>query len=400
MAGKLTAISVAKLKTPGMYGDGGGLWLQVTGKGAKSWLFRFTLRGRARAMGLGSASTFSLAEAREKALACRKLCAEGLDPIEVRKVQRQDAAVASARTMTFCQCAEAYIAAHKVGWRNAKHAAQWAATLETYAYPVFGELPVAAVDTGLVMRAVEPIWAKKPETANRVRGRIEAILDWATTRGFRRGENPARWKGHLANLLPKRSRVRKVEHHAALPFAEVPAFLESLKEQSGAAANALAFTILTAARTGETLGATWSEFDLEAGIWTVPAARMKAGTEHRVPLSEPALAILWRMAGIHLGDFVFPGGKRGRPLSNMSMLMMLRRMGRGELTVHGFRSSFRDWSAEVTHYPSEVVEAALAHTVESKVERAYRRGDLFQKRRELMQAWACHCVSGSAGGLP
>jgi integrase len=344
-------------------------------------------------MGLGSAGTFSLAEAREKALACRKLCAEGLDPIEVRQVQRQDAAIESARAMTFRQCATAYIEAHRAGWRNAKHAAQWTATLEAYAYPVFGELPVAGVDTGLVMRAVEPIWATKPETATRVRGRVESILDWATTRGFRRGENPARWKGHLANLLPKRSRVRKVEHHAALPFVEVPAFLKALEAQSGAAAQALAFTILTAARTSETLGARWSEIDLAARIWTVPAERMKAGVEHRVPLTAPAVAILERMAEVRADDFVFPGGKRGRPLSNMAMLVLLRRMDRGDLTVHGFRSSFRDWAAETTHYAAEVVEAALAHTIESKVVKAYRRGDLFEKRRELMDAWAVHCVS-------
>jgi integrase len=392
MAGKLTAIGVAKLKSPGMYGDGGGLWLQVTGKGAKSWIFRFTLRGKARAMGLGSASTFTLAEAREKALTCRKLCADGLDPIEVRRERDGEARIQAARAMTFRQCAEAYIDAHRTGWRNAKHAAQWTATLEAYAFPVFGELPVAGVDTSLVMRALEPIWAAKPETASRVRGRVESILDWATTRGFRRGENPARWRGHLENLLPKRSRVRKVEHHAALPYAEMPAFMAALAEQPGNAARALEFTILTAARTSETLGATWSEFDLDAGVWIVPAARMKAGAEHRVPLSGPALAVLQRMAGIRSGDFVFAGGRRGRPLSNMSMLMMLRRMGRSELTVHGFRSSFRDWAAETTNISAEVVEAALAHTVESKVERAYRRGDLFRKRRELMQAWALYCL--------
>ena len=395
MPGKLTAIGVAKLKTPGMYGDGGGLWLQVTGQGAKSWIFRFTLRGRSRAMGLGSANTFSLAEARDKALACRKLCAEGLDPIEVRRERDGEAQIQAAKAVTFRQCATAYIEAHRAGWRNTKHGAQWTSTLDAYAYPVFGDLPVAAVDTGLVMRAVEPIWATKPETASRVRGRVESILDWATTRGFRRGENPARWKGHLANLLPRRSRVRKVEHHAALPFAEVPAFLEALKDQPGAAAQALAFTILTAARTSETLGARWPEIDLAGGIWTVPAERMKAVVEHRVPLSASAVAILTRMAEVRADDFVFPGGKRGRPLSNMAMLVLLRRMDRSDLTVHGFRSSFRDWAAETTHCPAEVVEAALAHTIESKVVKAYRRGDLFHKRRELMDAWARWCTRPS-----
>lgn len=397
MQGKLTALGVAKLKTPGMYGDGGGLWLQVTGKGGKSWIFRFTLDGKSREMGLGSAITFSLAEAREKALTCRKLCAERIDPIESRNARREAARIEAAKAITFRQCATAYIEAHKAGWRNAKHAAQWAATLNTYAHPAFGDLPVQAVDTALVMKAVEPIWATKPETATRVRGRIESILDWAATRGFRRGENPARWKGHLANLLPKRSRVKKVEHHAALPFAEVRAFMKVLGEQPGVSAQALAFTILTAARTGETIGATWSEIDLDAGVWTVPAERMKAGAEHRVPLSDPALQILREMEAIRLGEFVFPGGKRGRPLSNMAMLKTLERMSRDDLTVHGFRSSFRDWASETTAFPSEVVEAALAHTIESKVERAYRRGDLFQKRRELMSAWAASSVGTQNG---
>ncbi len=391
MAGKLTALGVAKLKNPGMYGDGGGLWLQVTGKGAKSWIFRFTLRGKSREMGLGSAATFSLAEARDKALTCRKLCYEGIDPIEMRRGQRQDAAIEAAKAITFRSCAEQYIDSHKAGWRNAKHAAQWTATLETYVYPVFGDLPVQAVDTGLVMQVLQPIWTTKAETATRVRGRIESILDWATTHSYRRGENPARWKGHLANLLPKRSRVQKVEHHAALPFAQVPAFMQSLAGQDGIAAKLLAFTILTASRTGEALGARWSEIDLNAGIWTVPAERMKAGAEHRVPLSPAALAILGEMQGLDT-TYVFPGGRRSKPLSNMGMLVLLRRMERPDLTVHGFRSSFRDWASETTDFPSEVVEMALAHTVESKVERAYRRGDLFEKRRDLMSAWASWCT--------
>ena len=392
MQGKLTALGVAKLKTAGMYGDGGGLWLQVTGRGAKSWIFRFTLRGKSREMGLGSANTFSLVEARDRARNCRKLCADGLDPIEGRREQRQEAAIEAAKAVTFRQCGTSYIDAHKAGWRNAKHAAQWTATLDTYAYPAFGDLPVQAVDTSLVMQALQPIWATKPETATRVRGRIESILDWATTSGFRRGENPARWKGHLANLLPRRSRVRKVEHHAALPFAEVPAFMATLGAQSGIASKALAFTILTAARTGETIGARWSEFDLDTGVWVVPAERMKGHVEHRVPLTEAVLTILRSVAEIRASDFVFPGGKRGQPLSNMAMLQLLKRMGRSDLTVHGFRSSFRDWASESTHFPSEVVEMALAHAIESKVEAAYRRGDLFQKRRDLMNGWAGLCL--------
>jgi len=393
--GKLTALGVAKLKAPGMYGDGGGLWLQVSGKGGKSWVFRYTLRGKSREMGLGSVNTFSLSEARDKALTCRKLCFEGIDPIEMRRGQRQDAAIESAKAITFRNCAERYIESHKAGWRNAKHAAQWTATLETYAYPAFGDLPVQAVDTGLVMQALQPIWTMKPETATRVRGRIESVLDWATTHSYRRGENPARWKGHLANLLPKRSRVQKVQHHSALPFAEVPAFMQTLATQEGIAAKLMAFTILTASRTGEALGARWSEIDLDAGIWVVPAERMKAGVEHRVPLPAAALTILGEMQGLD-ATYVFPGGRGGKPLSNMSMLMMLRRMERTDLTVHGFRSSFRDWASETTDFPSEVVEMALAHTVESKVERAYRRGDLFEKRRDLMTAWAAWCSPSAA----
>lgn len=388
MQGKLTALGVTKLKTPGMYGDGGGLWLQVTGNGAKSWIFRFTLRGRSREMGLGSAGTFSLAEARDKALTCRKLCYEGVDPIEARRDQRQAVALEAARAMTFRQCAAAYIESHKAGWRNEKHGAQWLATLDAYVHPVFGDVSVQAVDTRLVIKAVEPIWTTKPETAVRVRGRIESILDWAKARDFRTGDNPARWRGHLQNLLPRRSKIQRVSHHAALPFAEVSHFMQRLAAQPGVAARMLAFTILTAARTGEAIGARWDEIDLEAGIWVVPPERMKGGFEHRVPLSAPALAILAEMSAIRASDYVFPGGKRGRPPSNMAMLELLKRMDRSDLTVHGFRSSFKDWASETTHFPREVTEAALAHAIESKVEAAYRRGDLFEKRRELMGAWA------------
>ncbi|SDA25082.1 Integrase [Methylobacterium sp. UNC378MF] len=397
MLGKLTALGVAKLKAPGMYGDGGGLWLQVSGKGGKSWVFRYTLRGKSREMGLGPVSTFSLAEARDKALTCRKLCYEGIDPIEMRRGQRQEAAVEAAKAITFRTCAEGYIESHKAGWRNDKHAAQWTATLATYAYPAFGDLSVQAVDTDLVLKALEAIWTTKPETATRVRGRIESVLDWAATRDYRRGENPARWKGHLQNLLPKRSKVRKVEHHAALPFKDVPAFMKTVAAQPGVAAKLMAFTILTAARTGEALGARWHEIDSEAAVWVIPAERMKAGAEHRVPLSAAATTLLAEMRGLD-DTFVFPGGRRGKPLSNMAMLVLLRRMERTDITTHGFRSSFRDWASEITDFPSEVVEMALAHTVESKVERAYRRGDLFEKRRELMKAWATHCLAQLTSG--
>ncbi|WP_018262482.1 tyrosine-type recombinase/integrase [Methylobacterium sp. WSM2598] len=290
MTGTLSAVRVATLRTPGMSGDGGGPWLQVTGNGAKSWIFRFTLRGRARAMGLGSASPFSLAEARDEALVCRKLCAEGIDPIEARKAKRQDLAAKAAHAMTFRQSAETYISTHRASWRNAKHAMQWSSTLETYLHPVPGDWPVAAVDTRLVMRVLEPIWTNKSETANRLRGRIEAILDWARTRGYRTGDDPAPWRGHLENLLPARSKIRRVEHHAALRYKDVPQFLATLRTGGSIAARAFEYTILTAARTGEVLDARWHELDLSGGVWTVPAERMKGGREHRVPLSGPAFA--------------------------------------------------------------------------------------------------------------
>jgi integrase len=396
--GKLTALAVDRPKRRGYYGDGGGLFLQVSASGAKSWVFRFKEFGRLREMGLGPTHTVSLAEARQKALECRKLRLDGRDPIETRKAARAQARLDAAKAMTFKGCAERYIASHKAGWCNPKHAAQWPSTLSTYVYPIFGSLPVQAVDVGLVMKALEPIWTAKPETASRVRGRVESVLDWAISRGYRQGENPARWRGHLENLLPKKSKVRRVEHHAALPYREVAAFLAELRQQEGVAARALEFAILTAARTGEVIGAKWSEIDFEAGLWGVPAERMKGGREHRVPLSEATVAVLDAMKTIRHGDYVFPGGRAGRPISNMAMTMTLRRMGRGELTVHGFRSTFRDWAAERTGFPAEAAEMALAHVVSDKVEAAYRRGDLFQKRRQLMDGWAKFCAAAGATG--
>ncbi|MCJ2125119.1 tyrosine-type recombinase/integrase [Methylobacterium sp. J-077] len=378
---------VSRTREPGLYADGGGLYLQVTHADARSWIFRFMLNGRARSMGLGSLHTLTLAEARNKATECRKLCLDGIDPIEARQRVRSAAQLDAAKAMTFDACAEAYIEAHKKGWRNAKHGDQWRNTLATYASPVFGPLPVQSVDTGLVMRVIEPIWGDKTETATRVRGRIESVLDWAATRGYRQGENPARWRGHLQNLLPKRSKVQRVEHHAALPFVKIGEFVASLRQQNGTSPLALEFTILTAARTGEVIGATWDEMDLAERAWTVPAERMKGCREHRVPLCDRSVEILEHLRA-HGDRYVFPGGKRGKALSNMAMLELLKRMGRPDLTTHGFRSTFRDWAAETTRFPSEVVEMALAHIIENKVEAAYRRGDLFQKRRELMDAWA------------
>jgi len=402
MAGKLTATAVAKVKEPGRYGDGGGLYLEVKPSGGKSWAFRFMLAGRSREMGLGPADAVTLAEAREKAQEARKLLQQGIDPLEQRKAQEAAACLEQAKVMTFQECAEAYIAAHEAGWRNPKHRQQWANTLATYAYPVFGGLPVQDVDLPLVLKVLEPIWHGKTETASRLRGRIESILDWATVRGFRQGENPARWRGHLAKLLPQRAKVQKVEHHAALPYDELPAFMVQVRQRPALAALALEFCILTATRTSETLGARWEEIDLSAAVWTIPGERMKAGNDHRVPLSGRALEILDEMAKLRPADdgaaFVFPGQRPGKPLSGMVFLMLLRRMERADLTGHGFRSTFRDWAAERTNYQNHVVESALAHVVGDKVEAAYRRGDLFEKRRRLMDAWAGYCMAPPAKG--
>ena len=391
--GRLTALKVDKAKRPGMYADGGGLYLRVTHSGTKNWVFRFMLNGRPRWMGVGPLHTIGLAEARNRAGGFRLQRHDGVDPIEKRRAERLESRLDAAKAVTFKECAARYIASYRAGWRNPKHAAQWQATLATYAEPVIGSLPVQAVDTALVLKVLEPIWATKPETAGRVRGRIESILDWAKVRGYRAGENPARWRGRLDKLLPARSKVRRVELHAALPYAELPDFLVSLREQEGIAARALEFAILTAARTGEVIGARWSEMGLLDKTWTLPAGRMKAGREHRVPLSGRALAILQEMQPHRqAGDaFVFPGGKNSRPLSNMALLMLMRRMGRGDLTAHGFRASFKTWASERRSFPNEIVEAALAHVVGSKVEQAYLRGDMFERRRRLMQQWSTFC---------
>jgi len=384
----LTALAVSKIKTPGRHAVGDGVYLQITGDSGRSWIFRYQRGGRQRHMGLGPTDLLTLAEARERAREARRLLLDGIDPMEARNARRAQAALDAAKAVTFKDCAERYIASHEAAWRNPVHRKQWTSTLTAYAYPAFGALPVAAVDTGLVIKALEPIWTEKPETASRVRGRVESILDWAKVRGYREGENPARWRGHLDKLLPNRRKVRRVEHHAALPYADMPAFMVALREREGIAARALEFLILTAGRTGEVLGARWSE--IECDVWTVPASRMKAHREHRVPLPDQAVNLLAKLPRVD-SDLLFPGERSGRPLSNMALLMMLRRMKRGDLTAHGFRSTFRDWTAEETDYAGEIAEAALAHVVESKVEAAYRRGDLFEKRRTLMADWATYC---------
>jgi integrase len=406
----------------GMHADGGGLYLRVTagkdGVLSRYWLFRYADRGtgKDRQLGIGPLDTVSLAAARAAARECREQLLAGLDPVEQRQAQRAATALVDAKAMTFDACRDAYIATHRAGWRNTKHARQWTATLTTYATPVFGHLPVAAIDTGLVLKVLEPIWAMKSETASRVRGRIEVILDWAKVRGYRTGENPARWRGHLDKLLPARSKVRAVKHHAALPYERTGAFMLDLRGREGTAAKALQFTILTAARTDEAISIRWDEVDQAAKLWTVPAERMKGKREHRVPLSEPALAILREMmptGADNIGrKYVFRGAKPGRPLSNMAMLELIRRMnaerevvglakwtdpkqGNGDVVPHGFRSTFRDWAAERTNFPREVAEAALAHIDGDETERAYQRGDLFEKRRKLMMAWANYCASNA-----
>jgi integrase len=385
----LTTRELAALSRRGQHRVSRSLYLQITPTGTRSWLFRYRRHGRPYWVGLGPIDLVTLVEARAKVIALRKLLLDGQDPAEHRRAARQQAALAAARSVTFENCAERYIKAHSAGWKNGKHRAQWQSTLSTYAYPVIGPLPVAAIDTGLIMQVLEPIWATKPETASRVRGRIESILDWAAARGYRQGDNPARWRGHLQRLLPARAKVAPVEHHAALPYPDMPAFMTALRQQAGTGAAALRFTILTATRTGEALGTCWDEIDLKARTWTVPSSRMKAGRPHVVPLSDQAIALL--QAAPRSSGLVFEGARAGRPLSNTAMIMTLRRMGRGELTTHGFRSSFRDWAAEQTRYPNHVVEMALAHTIGDKVEAAYRRGDLLAKRRSLMKDWAAYC---------
>lgn len=387
-----------KPKQSGWFNDGLGLMLQVTegagGRLNESWVLRFTLDGRVRYMGLGSRADLPIAEAREKRREYRELIRRGIDPIEHRKAGKAQNLAASAVAMTFDECAAAYIRQHEASWRNPKHHAQWQSTLRTYASPIIGRLSVAEIDTPHIMKVLEPIWTSKPETASRVRGRIESILDWATVSKFRAGDNPARWAGHLAHALPAPSKIRTVEHHAALDYREMPTFIVELRQREGVAALALEFAILTAARSGEVRGATWDEINLVDKVWTVPDHRMKGKREHRVPLCERAVAILEHVKSLahdkDATEIVLPGNG-GKPLSDMSLTAVLRRMGRVGLTAHGFRSSFRDWCAEQTNFPSEVAEMALAHAVGDKVEAAYRRGDLFQKRTKLMEAWARFC---------
>jgi integrase len=372
----LSARTVATLTKAGRHSDGGGLYLNITASGARSWVFMWKADGKRREMGLGPLRDVPLGKARERAAEARQKLADGLDPIAARDNKPQ--------VMTFGEAADALIESMSSSWRNEKHRSQWKMTLTVYCEPLRSK-PVMEVGTEEVLKVLKPLWTTKPETASRLRGRIERVFDFARARGQGTGENPARWRGHLEAVLPKRAKLTR-GHHKAMPFDEVPEFMVALREREGIAARALEFAILTAARSGEVFGASWDEFDLEARVWTIPAARMKAGREHRVPLSDRVVKILREMEQKRLGALVFPGTKPGRPLSVMALEMVLRRM-KVDVTVHGFRSAFRDWAGERTHFPREVAEAALAHLVGDAVERAYRRGDALEKRRKLMDAW-------------
>src|SRR5690554_2024057 len=381
--------SLLKKGEAGLYSSGKGLYLKVNGVDAGSWIYRYMLDGKTRKLGLGSAAGVTLAQARQMADQQRALLAQGIDPREHREaVELENTAAA----VTFDSVAADYIAAHRPGWKNAKHAQQWENTLKTYASPVIGKLAPGDVTTAHVLEVLKPIWTEKTETASRVRNRIELVLDAAKARGLREGENPARWRGHLDKLLPRREKVQAVKHHTALPYPQLPAFM-ALLTGDDMTTKAMQMTILTACRTSEVLGATWDEIDLQARIWTIPANRMKARKEHRVPLADAVLALLDSLPRIEGNPYLFPGMKVGRPLSNMAMLMGLRRMGRDDLTMHGFRSTFRDWAGECTPHPRDVCEQALAHSLGNDVEAAYRRGDLLEKRRALMNDWAAYCTS-------
>lgn len=393
-AKELGPLDVKRLVEPGLHAVGGvaGLHLQILPSGGRSWVLRIVIGGKRREVGLGGFPDVPLALAREKAREVREAVQQGRDPIAERAAARSALAAQRGAEITFDECAEKFISAKSAEWKNAKHVAQWSATLTTYASPVVGTMQVRDIELSHIVKILEKddFWTTKTETASRVRGRIEAVLDWATVRGYRKGENPARWKGHLDKVLAAPKKVQKVEHHAALPVDEIGAFMRDLRERDGIAARALEVLILTAARSGEVRGMTWGEINLDEAVWIVPAERMKAKREHRVPLSSRVIEVL-RSMPVVAGGLVFPGMREGSPLSDMTLTAVLKRMGRADLTAHGFRSSFRDWAAERTNYPREVAEMALAHTIGDKVEAAYRRGDLFEKRRRMMEDWSRFC---------
>jgi integrase len=379
----LKSMQIKNLTKPGKYSDGNGLYLNIRSSGTKSWIYRYQINGKRKEIGLGSTKIISLKEARELAADATKLRNNGGDP-KSHKIKLQ---ADNNNTRTFEQCAAEYIKAHKPGWKNEKHASQWVSTLTQYAYPHIGTLLVGEIDIAAVMAVLNPIWRTKTETASRVRGRIENILSWAIVKGYRPAPNPAIWRGNLEILLPKRSKVQKLKHHPALPHADTASLMKKIRASKSVSARALEFTILTACRTQESIGAKWNEIDLNKNIWTIPAERMKAGREHRVPLSTQTISILNDL--YRTNDYLFPGLKKGKPISNMAMLKFLKKdLGYSDITVHGFRSSFREWVSEVSTYSAELGESALAHINSNKVEAAYQRSDLLKKRCEMMQDWA------------
>ena len=398
-AAELGPLQVKQLKKPGAHAVGGvaGLRLKIDDAGGSSWILRAMVNGQRRDMGLGGFPDVTLAQAREKARAARALIDAGDDPIQARQEARSASVAAKARVRTFDQCVEAFMTAKSGEWKNAKHKAQWQSTLDTYVTPIFGKVLVRAVDVTLVLTVLEPIWASKTETASRLRGRIETILDWATARGYRTGENPARWRGHLDQLLAKPRKIKQVKHHPAIPVDSIATFMADLSAVEGSSAQALRFAVLTAARSGEVRGARWPEIDMEAKVWTVPAERMKAKKEHRVPLSTQAMKLLKKLPRFEEHDLLFPGRKSDAPLSDMSLTTSMRRLGykdaAGDLCVpHGCRSTFRDWAGDRSNWPREMAETALAHALDSAVEAAYRRGDMLTKRARMMQDWADFCL--------
>lgn len=392
---ELSALEVNRLKSAGLHAVGGvsGLQLQVAASGARSWILRIVAGGRRRDIGLGGFPTVTLAGARERARLTRDQILQGIDPVQERRKAADALREQDARSLTFNEAVALFIDAKSDEWRNAKHRAQWSSTLATYAGPTIGSMQVGNVDHTHILKVLEPIWKTKTETASRLRGRIESVLNWATVRGYRTGLNPARWRGHLDHLLPAPSKVAKVSHHTALPIDAMPSFMAELRQRDGTAAQALDFLVLTAARSGEVRGATWDEIDLATATWTVPADRMKAGKEHRVPLSAAALALLQAQPRIEGCQWVFPA-PRGGQFSDMTLTAVMRRM-KVDAVPHGFRSTFRDWVSERTNYPREVAEMALAHTIGNAVEAAYRRGDLMDKRRSMMEEWAAFCSASS-----
>jgi len=390
---KLSALKVLELNKPGSYFDGGGLLLKISPTLTKSWVFRYSISGKERRQGLGPYPDTSLGEAREMAQECRKLKRQGIDPIARRNEILRGRKKEAENQITFKECATTYIDTHKAGWKNEKHIAQWRNTLKTYAYNIIGDLPVNEIDTQSIHQVLKPIWLEKTETATRVRQRIEKILDWAESLNYRKGKNPAKWQGHLEHSFPKPSKIRKVQHHPALPYKEMPDFWKWLSMKDSLSAKTLAFTILTAARNGESRQAFLKEIDFKNKCWNVPGERMKAGRDHRVPLSESTIEILRIVEPSKKTQYLFPGAKDGKNISETALRKLLKEYRAG-LTVHGFRSTFRDWAAEVTDYPRELAEAALSHVVRDATEAAYQRGDMLEKRAVMMKAWSAYCESG------